>query len=158
MTTEPGARTGSDNGSERSQFADDWRRAQAEAKSIGASIGEVTEEIRRLFRLEGELAAAEFSDSAAAARKAGMWGAVTGLFGFLTVIFLSLAGMFALSLVFELWASALITAGIMAVVAGIAMVLMRRQIKEANPVPKRTMQSIQEDMRWAREQMKRRNA
>src|SRR5690606_6038714 len=121
MTTGPGARTSSNNnGSQGSQFADDWRRAQAEAKSIGANIGEVTEEIRRLFRLEGELAAAEFSDSAAAARKAGMWGVVTGLFGLLTIIFLSLAVMFALSLVLELWAAALITAGIMAVVAGIA--------------------------------------
>lgn len=139
-------------------LGDEWRRVRAEARFIGSAVAEVSDELRLLIRREGELASAEVADTVSAARQVGMWGVAGALFGLMTLLFVGLGMMYGLSLVLELWAAALITAAVFALGALVAFLLARRSLADANPIPKRTIESIQEDMKWAREQMKRRGA
>ncbi len=139
-------------------LADEWRRVRAEARSIGSAVAEVSDELRVLVRREGELASAEVADTISAARQVGMWGVLGALCGLMALLFVGLGLMYALSLALELWAAALITAGVFALGAGMALMLARRHLADANPIPRRTLESIQEDVKWAREQMKRRSA
>ncbi|MEX2445976.1 MAG: phage holin family protein [Dehalococcoidia bacterium] len=154
---EVGRETGRE-GARADGLAEDWRRTQAEMRGLGSSIGRISDELRVLMQRERELAGAEVADSADAARRAGMWGSVAAVMGLMALVFLGLTMMFALSIVWELWLAALATMAVFAVIGAIAAWLARRQFKEFSLVPTRTLQSIQEDMKWARGQIRRNGA
>ena len=135
-----------------------WGRTQAEARAIGETIARITSELRVLSEREVELARAEMMDTRDAAKSVGMWGAVAAIFAFITIEFLAVAGMLALMLVVEAWAAALIVAGVLLVIAVIGAVMARSAMGDLNLVPTHTIKSVQEDMRWAREHVRRNNA
>lgn len=136
----------------------EWERARSEIGYLGSAVGRITDELRVLMVREGELAQAEVADSAAAARAAGIWGGAAAVIGLSVVVFLGLAVMFGLATVLAMWAAALITALILAGVAGVFGMLALGHIRKFSLVPKRTMQSVREDVKWARDQMKRHSA
>jgi apolipoprotein N-acyltransferase len=73
-------------------------------------------------------------------------------FGFLMLPFLFLAVMFALALVLPLWAAALATTGLLAILAIGAGFIAYRQFRQVRLIPKRTVESVKEDVKWARSQ------
>ena len=143
---------------EPGRLADDWRRIQAEAGSIGAAVGSISDELRVLVLRERDLARAEVADNAAAVRGAGMWAAGAAFAGVAVVIFAGLAIMFGLATTIEMWAAALVTALVFALFAGIFGMLALRRAREFSLVPKHTLRSVREDVTWAREQLKRNSA
>jgi hypothetical protein len=62
--------------------------------------------------------------------------------------------MFALDTAMPLWAAALVTTGIIAVIAALFGLLSRQQWRSFSPVPKRAVRNVQEDIRWARSQLR----
>jgi uncharacterized membrane protein YqjE len=83
--------------------------------SVGELIGNISDDLSRLFRQEVELAKAELKQEAAKAGKAaGMLGGA-GFAGYLAVVLLSFALVFALGNVMDLGWAALIVAAIWAV-------------------------------------------
>lgn len=103
-----------------------------------------------LMREEVALAKAELAEKGRrASRGAGMFGgaAVFALYG---VGALVAAAILALSLVFASWLAALVVAVVLFVVAGIAALAGKRQVKRATPpLPEQTVETVKEDVQWA---------
>jgi Putative Actinobacterial Holin-X, holin superfamily III len=112
--------------------------------SVGALIGEVTSDLSTLMRQELDLAKAEMKQEAAKTGKAaGMLGGA-GFAGYMVALFLSIAGWWGLANVMdEAWA-ALIVAAVWAVVAAVLAVTGKKKMREINPKPERTVDTLKE--------------
>src|ERR1043165_7179319 len=90
-----------------------------ENRSVGQLVGEIGEDVSRLFRQEVELAKTEIRDEATKAGKAaGMFGGGGGA-GWMSALFLSLAVVWALDSVMDAGWAALIVAVLWAIVGGV---------------------------------------
>jgi hypothetical protein len=121
-----------------------------EDSSVGELLSTVTSDVQLLFRQELELAKAEVREEATKTGKAaGMFGGA-GFAGYMVALLLTLAAMFGLANVMDLGWAALIVTGVWAV---IGLVLYRRgraRMRTVSPKPEQTMQTLKEDMQWAR--------
>lgn len=135
-----------------------WQRAQDELRALGDAVAGVTDEVGELFRREVDLARTEVQENVALARGGAVFGAAAAVVALLTLAFLATALMFALAEALALWAAALVTAAILGVIAVALGLLARSRLREMRVMPQETMRSVQEDMRWARERLKRRSA
>ena len=116
--------------------------------SIGELIGNISNDLSQLFRQEVELAKAEVKQEAAKAGKAaGMLGAA-GFAGYLTVVLLSFALVFALSNVMDPGWAALIVAAIWGIAGAVLYTTGRKRLKTVDPMPRRTVDTIKEDAQW----------
>lgn len=127
-------------------------RGAADERSLGEIVQALTQDTTTLLKQELELAKVELKAEATRAGKgAGMLGGA-GLAGYLVLLFLSFTLMFGLDTVLPLWAAALITAGVWAVIAALLAVTGRTALKKANPQLPKTQQTLKEDAQWARAQ------
>ena len=116
--------------------------------SVGELIGNISNDLSTLFRQEVELAKAELKQEASKAGKAaGMLGAA-GFAGYLVVILLSFALVAALSNVMDPGWAALIVAVIWGIVGAVLYANGRKKLKDVDPVPHRTVDTIKEDAQW----------
>lgn len=133
------------------RHTDDTRPVDPDA-SVGELLSRVTDDFGQLVRTHVELAKIEVKEEVARAGKgAGMLtgGAVAGLMA-LTLLSFALAWGLA-ELVEPGWAF-LIVGLIWSAVAAALAVVGRRQLQTVSPVPAVTKQTVQEDVRWAKEQ------
>lgn len=109
--------------------------------SLGDLLGEVTKDLSILMRQELELAKAELKQSATRAGKgAGMLGGA-GYAALMAILFLSIAGWWALgTLIGNGWSGLVVTA-IWAIIALILFLVGKKQLKEVNGAPK-TVESL----------------
>jgi Flp pilus assembly protein TadB len=124
-------------------------------RSLGELLGQLSEQTTRLVHQELELAKAELTDKA---RQAGM-GA--GLFGGAGALGLAALGaltaclILALNAVVPAWLAALIVAVVYGI---IALVLVRqgqaRMKRAVPPVPTQTIETVKEDVEWAKTQLR----
>ena len=128
---------------------------RAEARSIGSTIGAITEDLLELVSKERQLAQAELADSMSAARRGAMYGAVAAALGLFVLEFLALSLMYGLDTFMPRWLAALVTAGIIAVVAALFAWMAKGALADFTVMPKRTAKSVKEDLRWASAQIKR---
>jgi len=116
--------------------------------SIGQLIGEISDDLTRLFRQEVALAKAEVREEATKAGKAGALLGAAGFAGYLTVLLLSLAVVFALGNVMDLGWAALIVAVVWAIAGVVLYQAGRARLRTVSPVPNRTVETLKEDARW----------
>jgi uncharacterized membrane protein YqjE len=121
-----------------------------EGRSVGELLGKVTTDLSTLMRKEVELAKVEIKEEATKAGKASGMLAGAGLVGYLVLVFLALALMFALDAAMPIGWAALITAVVLAIVSAVLFVLGRKQFQQVNPKPEQTVETIKEDVQWAR--------
>jgi Putative Actinobacterial Holin-X, holin superfamily III len=108
-----------------------------------------------LVRKELELARIEIVDAILARVKAiGALGGA-GVCGLIAVVFAGAAGAAALSNVVPVWAALLIVMGAFFVIAGMAATMGVVRMKSPPLAPRETERTIEEDVRWAREALKR---
>jgi len=118
--------------------------------SVGELIGEITDDVSRLMRQELELAKAELKEEATKAGKgAAMYGGA-GFAGYMTIVLLSFAAVFGIGSELGLGWAALIIAGVWAVVGAVLFIRARAQMREVDPKPRRTMETLKEDAQWAK--------
>jgi hypothetical protein len=116
--------------------------------SIGELIGNISDDLSRLFRQEVELAKAELRQEATKAGKAaGMLGGA-GFAGYLAVVLLSFAAVFGLANVMDAGWAALIVAVVWAVIGGVLYLNGRQKLRSVDPMPRRTVDTIKEDAQW----------
>ena len=116
--------------------------------SIGELIGNISNDLSQLFRQEVELAKAEVKQEASKAGKAaGMLGAA-GFAGYMTIVLLSFALVYALSNVIDAGWAALIVAAIWGIAGAVLYANGRKKLKTVDPVPHRTVDTIKEDASW----------
>ena len=119
-------------------------RPDVENTSVGQLIGEVTKDLSTLMRQELELAKVEVKAEASKAGKgAGLLGAA-GFAGYMVLLFLSIALWWALHHVVGHSWSALIVAALWGIVGAVAYSMGRKQLKQVNPKPERTVDTLQQ--------------
>jgi hypothetical protein len=112
--------------------------------SVGELIGEVTSDLSTLLRQELELAKAEVKQEATKSGKAvGMLGAA-GFAGYMVALFLSIALWWGLANAMDEGWAALIVAVLWTVIAAVLASVGRKRLREVNPKPERTIQTIKE--------------
>jgi len=122
--------------------------ADASNTSVGELIGEISGDLSKLFRQEVELAKAEVRQEATKAGKAaGILGGA-GFAGYLTVLFLSFALVYGLGNVMDYGWAALIVAVIWGIVAAVLYANGRKKLKDVDPMPRRTVETLKEDAQW----------
>ncbi len=120
--------------------------------SLGKLVGEIGEDLSTLFRQEVELAKAEIRQEAAKAGKAaGMLGGA-GFAGYMVALLVTLAVVFGLGHVMDPAWAALIVAAVWAAIGGVLFARGKERMREVNPTPEQTIETLKEDVRWARAQ------
>jgi hypothetical protein len=119
-------------------------RPDVEKASVGELLGDVSRDLSTLLRQELALAKAELKQEAGKAGKsAGMLGGA-GFAGYMVLLFLSFALWWALANVMDEGLAALVVAVVWAVAGGVLYAVGRRRLREVNPVPERTVDTLKQ--------------
>ena len=126
---------------------------KAGERSLGELFSELASETGTLVRQEARLAKAEMVSKA---KNAAQDGAVVGIGG--VVAALGGLGVFAALIllaatVMPLWAAAFLVGGIFLALGAALVFFGVRAIKKIDAVPRMTVQTLEEDKRWLREQV-----
>jgi uncharacterized membrane protein YqjE len=124
-------------------------------RPIGELLKQLSEETTRLVHQELELAKAELAQKGRqAGLGAGLFGAA-GVIGFLALAALTTCIILLLDAAMPAWLAALIVAAVYAAVAAVLAMRGRAKIKQATPpVPEQTIETVKEDVEWAKTQMR----
>ena len=133
----------------------DQNGEQTRSQSTGDLVKQLSEQTSELVRKEVDLAKAELTEKGKQAGVgAGMFGAA-GLFGVTAFLALTGALIAVLAEGMDTWLAALIVAVVYAVVATVGAVLGKNKFQEAAPAaPEQTIESVKEDVQWAKTQAK----
>jgi hypothetical protein len=122
--------------------------------SLGDLFGHLTSDLGDLMRSEIELARVEMREEAAKAGKAaGMLGA-GGLVAYLGLALLATAAAWGLAEAVDAGWAFLIVGLVVGAVGTVLIVMGRDRLKAVRPVPEETVETLKEDARWARAQVK----
>jgi formate/nitrite transporter FocA (FNT family) len=116
-------------------------------------LTELAQETTTLVRKEVELAKAEVSEKVSQATTGAVSLAAGGMVAFAGLIFLLLAATFYLATLMEPWLAALIVGGVVTLIGIILVVMGKSRLTARNLQPTRTISSLQDDKRWAKEQL-----
>ena len=124
-------------------------------QSTGDLIRQLSEQTSDLVRQEVALAKAELTQKGKQAGiGAGMFGGAS-LMTVLGLIALTAAAIAGLSEAMDVWAAALIVGAVYLAAAGVLALLGRNRIQEGMPAkPEQTIETVKEDMQWAKSQAK----
>lgn len=120
---------------------------------LGALIGELSAEAKLLIRQEVELAKAEIKESAQHATGIGAGFGAAALVGYLALAILAVAAALGLAEALPGWAAFLIVGGVLATVAATAFFVGRKNLEALSPVPRKTIDTLKEDLTWLRARM-----
>jgi uncharacterized membrane protein YqjE len=129
------------------------RQSQADMRErpVGDLLKQLANETSTLMRQELELAKAEMREKAGKAGPGfGMWGAA-GAMALLALGSLTAFLILALDGAMPNWLAALIVALVYAAIAGLLYLRGKRKVDEAgSPVPEQTVETLKEDVQWAK--------
>jgi len=119
-------------------------------RSASDIMQDVVRDMGEVVRGEVRLAKAEISEKATKAGKAGGYFGVAALCGVMGFACLVLAGVAGLALVMPVWLAALLMSVFLVCFAAAGYAGGRAKMKDINPVPERTVQTIKDDIQWAK--------
>ena len=114
----------------------------------------IVRNVQEIVRSEVRLAKTEIREEAVKAKSASLFlgaGAVSAIFA---ILFLLLTIVYALSLIMPSWAAALIVGAALAVIATLTLMAGLKRFKQIHPTPERTVESIKENVVWAKQHAK----
>jgi len=123
-------------------------------QSMGELFKQLSEDLSSLVRQELRLAQAEMTEKGKRAGiGAGIFGGA-GLIGVMAFGTLTACIVAALSKAMDVWLAALIVTVVYAAIAGILALQGRERIQQATPpVPEQTVETVKEDVQWAKTQL-----
>jgi hypothetical protein len=121
-------------------------------RPIGELLKQLAEETSTLVRKEIELAKAEVTEKGKTAGiGAGMFGGA-GAAGLLALGTLTAFLIALMATAMEVWLAALIVTVVWAAVAGVLALMGRNRVQESTPPAPQTVETIKEDVQWAKTQ------
>ena len=126
----------------------------AEDRSFSDVVQDILRNVQDIVRSEVRLAKAEIREEAAKAKSSAVFlgaGAVTTVFA---ILFLLLTMVYALALAMPSWAAALIVGAALALTATMMLKAGIKRFKQIHPTPERTVETIKENVEWAKQQAK----
>jgi uncharacterized membrane protein YqjE len=129
----------------------DPQSAELRERSVGERHKQLANETTTLMRQELDLAKAEMREKAGKAGPGfGMWGAA-GAMALLALGSLTAFLILALDGAMPNWLAALIVALVYAAIAGLLYLRGKQKVDEAgSPVPEQTIETLKEDVQWAK--------
>ena len=124
-------------------------------RSLGELLKQLSEQTTRLVHQELELAKAELQQKGRqAGMGAGMFGGA-GALGLAALGALTACFILALDAVVPAWLAALLVAVVYAIIAFVLVKQGQARVRRATPpVPTQTIETVKEDVEWARSQMR----
>jgi len=123
-----------------------------EDQSVGSLVGRMSTHLSTLMRQEMELAKVELREEATKAAKGAGMLAGAAFAGLMVAIFISLTLMWLLDKAMDLtWATLIVTL-LWAAIAAVLFAIGRKNLKQVNPKPEQTVESLKEDKEWLKAQ------
>ncbi|HEX8074136.1 MAG TPA: phage holin family protein [Thermoleophilaceae bacterium] len=134
-------------------MATDHSQSELRERPVGELLKQLSQETTTLVRQEIDLAKAELSEKGKSAGKGvGMFGGA-GIVGLLALGALTACFVLALDTAMKAWLAALIVAAVYAAIAGALALAGKSKVGEAAPaVPEQTVETVKEDIQWAKTQ------
>jgi Putative Actinobacterial Holin-X, holin superfamily III len=131
--------------------SNDLHQDDLRERPIGELLKQLADETATLVRQELDLAKAEMREKAGKAGPGfGMWGAA-GVTALLAAGALTAFLILALDGVMPNWLAALLVGLVYTAIAGVLYVNGKHRVEEAgSPVPQKTIESVKEDVQWAK--------
>jgi uncharacterized membrane protein YqjE len=130
----------------------DSQQGEVRNSSTGELVKQLSNQLSTLIRKELDLAKAELTEKGKVAGVgAGMFGGA-GVVGLLALGALTAAVILLLAEGMDAWLAALIVALVYAAVAGVLALLGRDRVREATPPAEQTIETVKEDVQWAKSQ------
>jgi large-conductance mechanosensitive channel len=130
------------------------RREQQERdeRSIGELFAELSQKTTTLVRQEIQLAKVEMSQKASRAGKNVGFLVVGGVVAYTGVLALVTAGIIVLGQLIPYWLSAAIIGFVIAAVGVVLVVKGANTLRQEEPTPRETVETLQEDKEWLKDQ------
>jgi hypothetical protein len=125
-----------------------------EDRGLAGLFAALAREGSRLFRQEVALARAELAAKLGQAGSGAVQIAAGGLILYAGFLALLAAAALALTRVLPDWAAALVIGVLVVVIGGVLLLKGKRDLGARRLVPDRTLRTLREDARWAREQVR----
>ncbi|MGB7435100.1 MAG: phage holin family protein [Candidatus Acidiferrum sp.] len=123
-------------------------------RSVADVLQDIVSNLQQIIRSEFRLAKVELSDKASKAAKPVTGLAIGGVVAFYGVGFLLLAAVYALAMAVALWLAALIVGAVLAIIGAILISASRSALKQIDPVPEKTVQTVKETVQTVKETVK----
>jgi len=123
-------------------------------RTVPELLGNIVDNIQQIIRSEFRLAKAELQEKASRASKPATTLGAGFLLGLYGLGFLLLAAVYALSTIMGAGLAALIVGGVLALVSIVLVNSSANKLKALNPAPEKTIQTLQENLQWAKDQIK----
>lgn len=120
-------------------------------KSLGDLFGDLSTEFSELVRTQTELAKTEIRAQANRAKRAGSAFGAAAVTGYMALVLLSFAAAWGLAAVMPTGWAFFIIGALYAIGALILFVRGRDEMRDMNVVPEQTVDSLKEDVQWARQ-------
>jgi uncharacterized membrane protein YqjE len=121
--------------------------------SLPELLSATTRDLSELMRSEVELAKVELKEEAKSAAQAGALLGAGGLLGYLALTLVAFAAAWGLAEVLPEGIAFLIVAVVVAVAAAICLMAGKQRLSNVTPVPEQTVETLQEDVQWAKQQL-----
>jgi Putative Actinobacterial Holin-X, holin superfamily III len=122
-------------------------------RSLGDLFTELASETGTLIRGEVALAQAEITEKGVRIGKNVGSLAIAGAVAYLGAMALTAGVIMALGLVIPVWVSALVVGGVIVAVSAVMISSAIAKLKQIDPVPTRTIDSIKEDAKWLKKEI-----
>ena len=114
----------------------------------------IVRNVQEIVRSEVRLAKTEIREEAVKAKSAALFLGVGAVIAIFAVLFLLLTILYVLALVMPSWAAAVIMGALLAVAASVMLMTGLRRLKLIHPTPERTVETIKENVVWAKQHTK----
>jgi protein-S-isoprenylcysteine O-methyltransferase Ste14 len=126
---------------------------QLRERSFGELFSDLSDQMSRLVHDEIELARVEMTEKVNEAKMGAIYYAAAGMIGLLALGVLTAFFVLILDLVMATWLASLIVFVVYAAAAAILYFVGRDRFSAvSSPVPQETVQTVKEDVRWAKRQ------
>jgi len=123
-------------------------------RSVAEVMQDIVANVQQIIRSEVLLAKTEVKEEARRAAKAGQLLAGGAALAFYALGFLLLFCVYALATAIAAWAAALIVALGLGIIAAVLLRIGIKRIREVSPAPQKTIETVKENVRWAKNQVK----
>ncbi len=123
-------------------------------RSVPEVLQDIVGNIQEIIRSEFSLAKVEIKQEAAQAKRPLIMWFVGGILGLYGLGFLLVTAIMAMAVVMPIWLAALIVGAVLTVVSIALLSAASKKLKLVHTVPERTMESMKENVQWAKEQIK----
>jgi len=130
---------------------------ETDDRPVSQVVQDIFANVQEIVRSEVRLAKTEITEEISQATRAGVYLATGGVCAAYALGFLLWSAAFALQQVTPVWLAPLLVGLVVAVAAGVLIVVGRNRMKLVNPKPEKTIASVKEDVEWVKDQTKERN-